>query len=277
MSSFPLIRALALSCHPMPSLAVTAISAGLAAMAGLPLGRGALVTGAVLAGQLSIGWSNDYLDAERDGAVHRSDKPVASGKVRPRVVGFMAVAALLLTSTLSVALGWRGGVALMATVCAAWAYNLGVKATVLSWLPYAFAFFLAPAVVTLSAITPRWPPGWLMAAGALLGTAAHLANVLPDFSDDAATGVRGLPHMMGARATALTAAALLLSASVVILFGPAVQPDAWNWGLFTVTVLIASASVRLAYRAPLSRLFFGAIILIAALDVASLVLSGLRL
>ena len=66
MSSSQLIRALALSCHPIPSVAVTAISAGLVALADLPIGRGALVTGAVFTGQLSIGWSNDYLDAERD-------------------------------------------------------------------------------------------------------------------------------------------------------------------------------------------------------------------
>ena len=68
MSSSQLIRALALSCHPIPSVAVTAISAGLVALADLPIGRGALVTGAVFTGQLSIGWSNDYLDAERDRA-----------------------------------------------------------------------------------------------------------------------------------------------------------------------------------------------------------------
>ena len=61
MSSSQLIRALVLSCHPIPSLGVTAISAGLVSLADLPLGRGALVIGAVFTGQLSIGWSNDYL------------------------------------------------------------------------------------------------------------------------------------------------------------------------------------------------------------------------
>jgi 4-hydroxybenzoate polyprenyltransferase len=87
MSSSQLIRALALSCHPIPSVAVTAISAGLVALADLPIGRGALVTGAVLTGQLSIGWSNDYLDAESDRAVLRSDKPIATGAMKPRVGG----------------------------------------------------------------------------------------------------------------------------------------------------------------------------------------------
>src|SRR5674476_1706615 len=116
MSSSQLIRALALSCHPIPSVAVTAISAGLVALAALPIGRGALVTGTVFTGQLSIGWSNDYLDAERDRAVLRSDKPVASGAMEPCVAGIAAVVALILTFVFSAALGWPAGAAALATV-----------------------------------------------------------------------------------------------------------------------------------------------------------------
>src|SRR5659263_205585 len=116
MSSSQLIRALALSCHPIPSVAVTAISAGLVALADLPTGRGVLVTAAVFTGQLSIGWSNDYLDAERDRAVHRSDKSVAAGAVAPCVAVTAAVIALFLTLVLSAALGWGGGSAALVTV-----------------------------------------------------------------------------------------------------------------------------------------------------------------
>ena len=170
MSSSQLIRALALSCHPIPSVAVAAISAGLVALADLTLGRGALVTAAVFTGQLSIGWSNDYLDAERDRAVLRPDKPLATGELEPRVVGMAAAVALLTTIALSGALGWPGGAAALFTVLIAWAYNLGLKATVLSWLPYAIAFGMAPAVVTLSALPPRWPGAWVLAACCLLYT-----------------------------------------------------------------------------------------------------------
>ena len=56
---------------------------------------------AVFTGQLLIGWSNDYLDAERDRAVHRSDKPVAAGAVAPRAAVTAAVIALILTLALS--------------------------------------------------------------------------------------------------------------------------------------------------------------------------------
>jgi len=277
MSASQLVRALALSCHPVPSLAVTAMSAGLVLLASFPVGRGALVVAAVFTGQLSIGWSNDYLDAERDRAVLRLDKPLASGATEPRIAGVAAVIALLVTAAMSAALGWPGGVALVATVLCAWAYNLGLKATVFSWLPYALAFGLAPAAVTLSSLPPRWPPAWVVTVGALLGVAAHLANALPDLRDDAATGIRGLPHRIGSRATALTAAALLVAASAVILVSSTGQPGVWRWGLFASAVLVAVVSARLAYRHPSSRRFFGAIIVIVLLDLASFALSGVSL
>ena len=79
----------------------------LAALADLPTGRGVLVTAAVFTGQLSIGWSNDYLDAERDRAVHRSDKPVAAGAVAPRAAVTAAVIALILTLALSAGVAAR--------------------------------------------------------------------------------------------------------------------------------------------------------------------------
>jgi 4-hydroxybenzoate polyprenyltransferase and related prenyltransferases len=277
MSSSPLIRALALSCHPIPSVAVTALTAGLAALADLPIGRGVLVTAAVFTGQLSIGWSNDYLDAERDRAVHRSDKPVATGAVAPRVAGIAAAVALILTLALSAALGWPGGAAALVTVLCGWAYNLGLKATVLSWLPYAIAFGMLPAVATLSAAPPRWPASWALTAGALLGVAAHLANVLPDLHEDAATGVRGLPHRIGPKATALAGTGILLAASAVILFGAGGQPGLWRWTGFIAALMVAGAAGAIAYRDPSSRRFFLATILIAALDLVFFALSGTRL
>ncbi|HEY8822059.1 MAG TPA: UbiA family prenyltransferase [Dermatophilaceae bacterium] len=277
MSSPLLVRALALSCHPLPSVAVTMLGAGLAALAGLSVGRAVLVTAVVFTGQLSIGWSNDYLDAERDRAVHRSDKPVAVGAVAPRVAGIAAVVALIVTIALSAALGWPGGAAALVIVLCGWLYNLGLKGTVLSWLPYAIAFGMLPAVATMSASPSRWPAAWALSAGALLGVAAHLANVLPDLREDVATGIRGLPHRLGARATALTAAAILLAASAAILFGPGGRAGLWGWVGFLAAVLVAGVAVTAAYRDPSSRRFFQATILIAGLDLTFFALSGTHL
>lgn len=277
MSPSALMRALALSCHPIPTLAVTALTAGLAGLAGLPLGRGVLVTAAIFTGQLSIGWSNDYIDAERDRAVRRSDKPVASGQVTPRAAGVAGLVALVATISLSAALGWPGGAATVLATACGWLYNLGLKATIASFLPYAVAFGMLPAVATLSALPPRWPAPWAMTAGGLLGVAAHLANVLPDLREDADTGIRGLGHRLGARASALTGAGLLLAASAVILFGPAGQPGPWRFAGFLAALLVAVSAAASAYRDPYSQRFFRATILIAAMDLAFFALSGTTL
>ena len=77
--------ALALSCHPVPTVAVTAMGTVLAVAAGDPAGVCLLVLLAVLTGQLSIGWSNDLIDVGRDRAAGRTDKPFASGAVPARV------------------------------------------------------------------------------------------------------------------------------------------------------------------------------------------------
>ena len=269
-------RALALSCHPVPSAAVTGLAAGLGALAGLSAGRTALVAAAVLAGQLSIGWSNDALDAERDRAVRRSDKPVAAGAVSPRAVAVAAGTALVAAVALSATLGGRGGAAALLIVVCGWAYNLGAKATALSWAPYAVAFGALPAVATLSGEPPRMAPVWAIAAGAALGVAAHLANVLPDLRDDQATGVRGLPHRLGARGTAIAAAAVLLAGSAAVQFGSG-GGGTWPWVGFAAVAALALGATAIALRRPTSKLFFLAIIAIAVLDLAFFALAGSRL
>jgi 4-hydroxybenzoate polyprenyltransferase len=168
----------------------------------------------------------------------------------------------------------------LVTVACGWLYNLGMTSTVLSWLPYAIAFGMLPAAATLSASPARWPAAWALGAGALLGIAAHLANVLPDLQEDAATGIRGLPHRLGARATAVAGAGALLLASAVILFGqPDVsgQPGLVRWAGFAAALLVAGMAARAAYHDPSSRRFFQATILVAAMDLLFFALSGTAL
>ena len=85
-------------------------------------------------------------------------------------------------------------------MAAAWAYNLGLKSTWLSPLPYALAFGLLPAFVTLGLAGHPWPRPAVTAVAALLGVGAHLLNTIPDHDADLRTGVRGLPQRIGPRA-----------------------------------------------------------------------------
>lgn len=263
---------LAGACHPEPVVAVTAIATALAVVAGLGW-RSLLVLLAFLAGQLSVGWSNDFIDRDRDRAAARADKPVARGQVADRVVGIAAVVALAACVPLSLLLGWRAGVAHLVAVAFAWGYNLVFKASVLSPLPYVVAFGLVPSVVTLAAHRGGWAPVWATAGGALLGASAHLTNTLPDLEDDARLGVRGLPHRLGRRRSLWLAVMLLAAACLTLAVGPAGGIDAVAGGLLVVAAASVVAVVVVAGRQQ-SRDAFRLVVLTAVVAVALLVVSG---
>ncbi len=267
------LRALALSCHPIPTAGVTLISVGLAALAGLGWGTGLVFVAAVFSGQLSIGWSNDWIDATRDQAAGRLDKPVAEGDVSLPVVRTAALISLAVTIVVSFALGVPSALAALTLVAAGWAYNLGLKGTVLSWLPYAVGFGALPAAATLALPGHPWPAWWAMAAGAVLGIAAHAANVLPDLKSDAATGVTGAFHHLGPRATAIAGPILLVIASFLVLFG-AGELTIWRWVALAVIVALAIAGVLTGLRHPNSRVLFVATVALAGIDLLLFALSG---
>jgi 4-hydroxybenzoate polyprenyltransferase len=168
---------------------------------------------------------------------------------------------------LSAALGWRAALChVVLLVGSGLAYDLGVKATVWSWLPYAVAFGSLPAVPTLAQQPPAAPAWWAVAAGAALGVGAHLVNVLPDLADDAATGVRGLPHRLGARASQVTAAVILLGASVVLVVGPVADGATGN----RAVVLPLTAALAVGVAATGGRTPFRLAVLMALVDVVLL-------
>ncbi|NUK32401.1 UbiA family prenyltransferase [Streptomyces lunaelactis] len=246
-TAWPLRRAvgLARSCHPGPVVAVTSLATALAVSAGLGGARCALIGAAVLAGQLSVGWCNDAFDAQRDAAVGRRGKPVADGAVSRSAVWAAAFAALLLCVPLSLACGLLAGMVHLAAVVAAWLYNLKLKATALSWLPYVVGFGGLPAVVALSLPGHPRPAWWAVTAGALLGVAAHLGDVLPDIGDDLKTGLRGLPHRLGVTGTRLLLPVPLVAATAVLVLAPAGPPSAWGAATLAAAPLTALAGLAL--------------------------------
>jgi 4-hydroxybenzoate polyprenyltransferase len=266
------VAGLVRACHAPPTLTVTVVITAFAIVAGRGAGS-AWVAAAVLCGQLSVGWSNDYLDRARDEAANRSDKPIPSGDLPARVVAIGAVLALVADIPLSLASGWRAGLVHLAGVAAAWGYNLGLKSTWLSALPYAIGFGALPAFVVLGLPGHPAPPAWLVVAGVLLGVGAHFANVLPDMDDDIALGVRGLPHRLGPKRSVLVAGVLLFAASVVLAFGPKSGPGvAGVIGIIGAGLLLAIGWA--ASRRPASRLPFQIALAVAVLDVALLLARG---
>ncbi|GAA1822370.1 UbiA family prenyltransferase [Luedemannella flava] len=257
------------ACHPEPTAAVTVGSALLAVASGRPVAGVLAVAAAVLATQLCTGWHNDWLDASRDALVGRSDKPIPSGLVPRRAVGLAALVAGLAAVPLALLSGVVAGLVLLGALGSALLYNWPLKFTVLSPVPYAVSFGALPAYIMLGAgVTPAL---WLVAAGACLGVGAHFANVIPDLADDARTGVRGLPHRIGATRSAVAAAVGLGAASALLVLGPA-GPPSW----LALTGLVTAASLLLIggyaqVRRPGSRVLFRVVLVVAVLDVALLV------
>jgi 4-hydroxybenzoate polyprenyltransferase len=210
------VAALLRAAHPVPAASVTALVTGAAVARGVGAGAAVLVGLSTAASQLSVGWSNDYLDRDEDRSAGRVGKPVVAGRVAPRTLwaGAWIAAAACLAS--AVVLGVGPAVVMATALTAAWAYNLGLKRTPLSWVPYAVAFGLAPVFVWLVA-DGALPPAWVPVATAALGTAGHLTNVLPDLERDRRARARGLPHLLGPTLSLASAAALLGGTLALIL------------------------------------------------------------
>lgn len=198
-----LTRSLILASHPLPTAAMTVGLTVAAALTGRSAVELLLVAGAVLTGQLSVGWLNDVMDRRRDAKVGRQDKPVALGWVATDTVTFAIACAVLLVVPLSIANGTVAGIAHLLAVASAWLYDLGVKRTVLSWLPYAVSFGLLPAFLSYGGLGGGMhggPPTVTMTVlAALLGIGIHFLNVLPDLVEDKQTGVRHLPLRIALR------------------------------------------------------------------------------
>jgi 4-hydroxybenzoate polyprenyltransferase len=264
--------ALLLSSHPGPVAGVTAASAGFAWVIGRSAAGTAAVAVAVLAGQLSVGWHNDWLDAQRDRLACRKDKPVGHGVIPAQTVARAAGAALIAAVPLSLLSGWRAALVHLAAIGSAWAYNAWLKATWASILPFVVSFGLLPVFVTLGAPGAPLGPWWAPVAAALLGASAHLTNVVPDIETDLATGVRGLGHRLGKRSCLGLAAVLLLGASLVLATRPGIALSL-RVAVLAVAVSCATGATVLAGRDG-SRMPFNLTIVAALADVALLLLAG---
>ncbi|ROS23353.1 4-hydroxybenzoate polyprenyltransferase [Rathayibacter sp. PhB127] len=277
------VRLLLASSHPGPTVTVTVLATVLAAASGHAPGTVVLVALAVLAGQLSIGLANDWIDADRDRAVGRTDKPVALGRISVGEVRAAALGTAAVAVVLSLLLGPVAAVAHLVLVAAGWAYDAGLKRTAFSVVPFLVAFGLLP-VVSVAAGGGQLPAWWAVATGAVFGVAIHCTNVLPDLVDDEATGVRGFPHRLGLRLSGVVAFGSLMLGAVLVLLGQVVGDDPVGGPgvvlavVATVAVLVlAAAGIRLVLTGPPTRTLFRLVIASSLVLVVELGLAGARL
>jgi 4-hydroxybenzoate polyprenyltransferase len=226
----------------------------------------------MLLGQLSVGWSNDWLDAGRDRVAHRTDKPAADGRIAPARLRTAALVALVPALLLPLPASLPAALLHLLFVASAWTYNLGLKRTPASVVPYAVSFGSLPALATLLLVPPAWPPLWATAAGVALGVAAHFANVVPDVAADRAEGSRGLPQLLGARAAGAIAAVVVLGAAALVGLGA--HPGPAGIVLLVATAGTAIGALVAALRPHPGRTAFRAVMSAALLLAAAMILGG---
>ncbi len=185
--------------HPFPTLLNVAATAGLAFVAVRGVPEASVLTRMLLLmlfAQSAIGIVNDVCDRELDAAT-KPWKPIAAGIVSSEVALAAAAALIAAVITIGVTLGAASlALALLGLACGL-AYDLRLKRTVFSAVPYVIAIPTLPLWVWATVGEWRDALWWLMPIGALIGLALHLQNTMPDLDDDRAHGVEGLAHRLG--------------------------------------------------------------------------------
>ena len=173
---------------------------------------------AIFAGQLVVGWSNDFIDAPLDIAAQRTKKPIVSKELKPEQLKKSIFGALFVALLLSLfsPLGLTGTLIHFLGILSATFYNLKLKPTILSPLPYIISFGLLPWAIYLPA--GNQPPLWLFIDFMLIAVAFHFFNVLKDFQWDINQGVLGLPQRLGKNASLFISISLVISALLVFIF-----------------------------------------------------------
>jgi 4-hydroxybenzoate polyprenyltransferase len=159
-------------------------------------GRLVLLAGLLATNQYAAGALNDAVDVEADTAGGR-DKPIPSGAISRRAVTLLALGSGAASLGFALALGPATLALAVVGLACAWSYDLRLKGTAASVLPFAIALPLVPLFGYAAA--GRFPAvlWWAWPIGALAAIAVHLADSLPDVESDRAAGVRGLAPRRG--------------------------------------------------------------------------------
>ncbi len=175
------------------------------------------VAAAILAGQFVVGWSNDLIDYPLDKGAARLKKPLVSGNLSQSLLKRCIALAVFFALILSLVgpLGIKGTGIHFLGLLSATLYNLRLKRTVLSPVPYIFSFGAMPWAVYEA--VGKQPPMWIFLGFALFATAFHFLNVLKDLDFDIAQGVLGLPQRIGRRAS-IAVAIVLVAAGFIDIY-----------------------------------------------------------
>jgi len=183
-------------------------------------GKSILIALAIFCGQCVVGWTNELVDLPLDSAARRLKKPLVNGSVTTADLRIGISFTLLLAALLSFLgpLGVKGGGLHMLGLASASLYNLKLKPTWFSAVPYAFSFGAVPWAIYSAA--HRSPAPWLYIGFAVVAVAFHFLNVIKDLEWDTKQGVLGMPQRVGKRWSVAIATVLVVLAIVLVITRP---------------------------------------------------------
>lgn len=189
--------------------------------------------------QASIGTLNDLVDIERDRG-HKPGKPLPTGLIAIPTARAIAAGGLLLGLVLSVAVRPILGVIALLGVATGYAYDLRLKASRWSWLPFTIGIPLLPVYAWVGATGRLSAVFFVLVPLAVTGGAAlALANELADDERDRGAGVETSVVALGrARAWRVGAG---LQALVAVVAGASLIAS----GAPTLAVGAADAAIAL--------------------------------
>ena len=165
--------------------------------------------------QAAIGSVNDIADADRDLA--KPGKPIPAGLVSAGQAAVVAIGAIVVGLVLAVPSGLPTVAIALLGLAIGLLYDLRLKGTAWSWLPFAIGVPLLPVFAWIGA-TGELPRTFviLVPAAFAAGTALAIANAVADVDRDRASGVGSVAVALGRRVAWRLHAVLLL-----IVFGVA--------------------------------------------------------
>jgi 4-hydroxybenzoate polyprenyltransferase len=205
--------------------------------------------------QLGIGVVNDVVDAPRD-AGRKPGKPIPAGLVAPRAArvaaGLAFAAGILLALTVRPGLAGLG----LLVVGIGLAYDLRLKGTAWSWLPFAVGIPILPVYGWFGAAGSLPPPfAALIPAAVAAGAGLAIGNSLVDVERDEAAGATSVAARLGPDRAAAVTAGLYAVVGVVGVVSAAIAgtPPSWLAALAVVAVIAAAAPLLVRARPPADR------------------------
>jgi 4-hydroxybenzoate polyprenyltransferase len=185
----------------------------------------------------------------------------------PRLALGIAVIAAAGAVLATLPLGLAATLTLIAGIAAGWAYDLWLKPTAYSFVPFAIAFPLLVAWVALIAGRPVIQLSYLLAGGAVLAVGIHLADSLPDLELDRAAGLHSLAVRLGRDRTVETMLGCLFG-GVMIAGATLASRTLRFWGLVLLAIAGTTIAGVLARRRPVvARWAASGLVIVAAVYV----------